>query len=870
MPLYRDDAYVQQTNGPIIDGAQVYYLNNQPNSVTTTVDLTQLITLYSDSTGVIQITNPMVTDEFGHANSGYPDAAGYMAAGFYTIVSVVNGSIYEVLNDQLVGETENGGSVTSVALTMPSNTFSVAGSPITGGGTFVVTEVVQQPNTFFAGPSSGSPATPTWRTLNSLDLPNASRSLVYISDFGAGAPTTNFNLHAVAMSYNSTTINMNPNVLVPFTPAVTGMKFQIPGAAVNGGTLFGTLTYVSATQATSSVACSNTNGVTISDIFWWTNGQQTIDQTALTAAQNFITANAPAALVVDVSIVLSAGITNVQGQTMILGGGMSQTAIIASSSSFTSHGLAWTDSLGFIIGTGPFGFTLAGPGFTLPAIITAGTISGTNTAAFTVSNSVTFPIGSIVLFQGGRGTLSPTNDILFTVTGSTTSLVTGTIYAIPGTTAKTLTNGTFTDCGTVNLNQCGVYIECTTTGSGADSISQRFRMTDLHVEGFPGDLYEVWAPNFGYMGQLSGQYGAGGRLCESLTPSTGAFSVPSAFEVGGGNRMVSCFKYGCYDRSPGGYSIGVHGNNNCGCNMVVYNGESTVSSQDLEVAIDQCPAWPGYCFEMRGVTSCVLTNPLMQVGPTTVVGQTMLYIWDTSKKWTVLNPSFQGQGSYVEPTYEFYIDSTSGAGGWLINPSMLNTTHWADASGQAKVVQSNVDQNPVTFNGAATGTLNGVVNVEGSLIGALNNDIIIGLYAAPLVVNVGSLTGTKVEAIRGDMSLAAITGTPGFVIDIAAAGTATNGFGFYEAGNNPNQLNGSLVVNNTILSNTLTVVSATPTGTSGQIGFGNTRGFGNGSAGTAVTTTTKSSGSGPTNAATIVNYLEIDIGGTKYWLPLVQ
>jgi len=63
---------------------------------------------------------------------------------------------------------------------------------------------------------------------------------------------------------------------------------------------------------------------------------------------------------------------------------------------------------------------------------------------------------------------------------------------------------------------------------------------------------------------------------------------------------------------------------------------------------------------------------------------------------------------------------------------------------------------------------------------------------------------------------------------------------------------------------------ATPTTSGTQVGVGNTTGFGNGSAGTAVTTTTKSTGTGPTTPQTIVKYLEIDLGGTKYWIPLVQ
>lgn len=68
----------------------------------------------------------------------------------------------------------------------------------------------------------------------------------------------------------------------------------------------------------------------------------------------------------------------------------------------------------------------------------------------------------------------------------------------------------------------------------------------------------------------------------------------------------------------------------------------------------------------------------------------------------------------------------------------------------------------------------------------------------------------------------------------------------------------------------VTVKGATPTGTTGQLSFGNTTGFGAGTPATAVTTTTKGAGSGPTTPQTIINYLQIDIAGTKYWIPLAQ
>jgi hypothetical protein len=75
---------------------------------------------------------------------------------------------------------------------------------------------------------------------------------------------------------------------------------------------------------------------------------------------------------------------------------------------------------------------------------------------------------------------------------------------------------------------------------------------------------------------------------------------------------------------------------------------------------------------------------------------------------------------------------------------------------------------------------------------------------------------------------------------------------------------------NTHFSGYVSVSGATPTMSGSTVGFGNTTGFGNGAAGTNVTTTPKNTGSGPATPQTVVKYIEIDIGGAKYWIPLMR
>lgn len=65
------------------------------------------------------------------------------------------------------------GTVTSVAMSVPSSLLSVSGSPITSSGTLALTLTTQSPNLLFAGPSSGGSATPTFRTIVSADIPSS-------------------------------------------------------------------------------------------------------------------------------------------------------------------------------------------------------------------------------------------------------------------------------------------------------------------------------------------------------------------------------------------------------------------------------------------------------------------------------------------------------------------------------------------------------------------------------------------------------------------------------------------------------------------------------------------------------------------------
>jgi hypothetical protein len=99
--------------------------------------------------------------------------------------------------------------VTSVALSLPS-IMTVSGSPVTSSGTLTGTLTTQTVNAIFAGPSSGSAAAPTFRSLTTADIPTLNQNttgtasnvtgVVAIVNGGTGQTTANTAFNALAPS----------------------------------------------------------------------------------------------------------------------------------------------------------------------------------------------------------------------------------------------------------------------------------------------------------------------------------------------------------------------------------------------------------------------------------------------------------------------------------------------------------------------------------------------------------------------------------------------------------------------------------------------------------------------------------------------
>src|SRR5262249_22209009 len=118
--------------GPAVPGAQVFIVQqpaNVPSSLTAAVPTpTPLQTIYSDPNGLVPITQPILTDGFGHYDF-------YVTPGTYTLVIYLNGVLQQEYVDQTYGLAGTAQIANSVSF---SRTAAITYT-IDGGGSAVTT-----------------------------------------------------------------------------------------------------------------------------------------------------------------------------------------------------------------------------------------------------------------------------------------------------------------------------------------------------------------------------------------------------------------------------------------------------------------------------------------------------------------------------------------------------------------------------------------------------------------------------------------------------------------------------------------------------------------------------------------------------------
>ena len=247
-----------------------------------------LANLFSDPGLTQSISNPATAD----ANGNYSI---FVADAYYIVqITPVSGTTYSYL---VLAE---GGTVTSVALTMPS-IFTVTGSPIVNTGTFAVTFNSQSPNLVLASPngSSGLPSfrnivggdfgtqttnevlgtcgttTPAFCVLTAGMIPSTLNATSFSGNVGVTGNLSAVNLSAsgtLSVTGNATlggTLGITGTATAPIFNATTG--YQVAGAAVLNHFLLGNgAEYVDASTLPASA---------VSGLFYQTIAANGIDET---------------------------------------------------------------------------------------------------------------------------------------------------------------------------------------------------------------------------------------------------------------------------------------------------------------------------------------------------------------------------------------------------------------------------------------------------------------------------------------------------------------------------------------------------------------------------------------------------------------
>lgn len=160
--------------------------------------------------------------------------------------------------------------VTSVGLSLPS-IFTVSGSPVTTTGTLTATLANQNANIVFAGPSTGSAAAPTFRSLVANDIPTLTASK--ISDFDTqvrtnrldqmAAPLANVGLNGYKITDLGTPTNSNDAVTKAYADAIA-QSLNVHAAADYATTGAVSYAYVSGGTALTITTITGTDTITFS------------------------------------------------------------------------------------------------------------------------------------------------------------------------------------------------------------------------------------------------------------------------------------------------------------------------------------------------------------------------------------------------------------------------------------------------------------------------------------------------------------------------------------------------------------------------------------------------------------------------------
>jgi hypothetical protein len=387
-----------------------------------------------------------------------------LTAGSGISVTNASGSI-------TIASTSSGGSVTSVGLSLPS-IMSVSGSPVTTSGTLTGTLTTQAINAIFAGPSSGTAAAPTFRSLTTADIP----ALSYVSSVALALPsimsvsgspvTSSGTLTAALITQSANAIFAGPSsgagsaptfralttadipALAYGTGSVTSVALSLPSIITVSGspvTTSGTLTGALTTQAANAIFAGPSNGAGSAPTF---RSLTTADIPSLSYVTS-VAASVPAFLSLSGSPITSSGTLAISysGTALpIANGGTGQTTAAAAFNALSPV----TTTGDLILGNGTNSATRLAIGTNAYVLTSNGT---TASWAAPITNSKIQPITASVASNALTVTLNPT-----TLDFRATPLTSGTVNTRTVSAAISVVVSSGSTLGTVSAQQSRIVV----------------------------------------------------------------------------------------------------------------------------------------------------------------------------------------------------------------------------------------------------------------------------------------------------------------------------------------------------------------------------------------------------------------------------
>lgn len=180
---------------------------------------------------------------------------------------VVTADIIEQAGGEVAGGGGGAGTVTSVAVSVPSP-FTSSGGPITGSGTIAIAVSNQAINTVWAGPASGGAGAPAFRALVAADIPVLDASKITTGTMALARVTGAAGLASPAFTgtptaptatagTNTTQIATTAFVATSYaplaSPALTGTATAV-NLTISGNAIFPSSTFASLPSAATAGA----------------------------------------------------------------------------------------------------------------------------------------------------------------------------------------------------------------------------------------------------------------------------------------------------------------------------------------------------------------------------------------------------------------------------------------------------------------------------------------------------------------------------------------------------------------------------------------------------------------------------------------